>query len=161
MPGVAVLHQAEQTFATLGSVAARTVLACGMDLNMAVANWYRPIEGFVADYHWPILIVFLVAMLVAIGIRARRERNPTIRGPVLTGTARILSSKVSGGGEVACRIRVELRVEIPGRPPYDVTLTREFNLIDVPRVQPGATFPVQVDANNPHQVVINFSHSPT
>lgn len=99
------------------------------------------------------IIIALVAFAL---IRERKRRNPEIRGPAVAGTAKVLSVKQVGASEHQLTVRIGLRVEIPGHPPYDVAVERNINHIHVPRVQPGATVPVQVDPANPQKVRIEF-----
>jgi hypothetical protein len=108
-------------------------------------------------FHWYIVGPIIIALLAVVFIRERKLRNPEIRGHALTGTARVLSVEQSGGNETSLALRIGLRVEIPGHHPYDVSVQRSVKVIHVPRVQPGATLPVQVDAANPQIVRIDFS----
>ncbi|BDB45086.1 MULTISPECIES: hypothetical protein [Mycobacterium] len=103
----------------------------------------------------------ILALLAFIFVRDRKRRNPEIRGTALTGTARVLSVKqVGGGGDEhqyrRLTVRLGLRVEIAGRQPYDVDVERDIDLIHVPRVQVGATIPVQVDPADPQKVRFEF-----
>jgi hypothetical protein len=98
----------------------------------------------------------IIALLAFVFIRERKRRNPEIRGPALTGTAQVLSVKQLGGGEHQLTVRIGLRVVIPGHQPYDVAVERDVDHIHVPRIQPGATIPVQVDPANPQKVRIEF-----
>jgi hypothetical protein len=55
------------------------------------------------------------------------SREPKFRGPALTGTAQILSQRcigtMSDNGALPRNIwRIRLRMEVPGRQPYDVTV---------------------------------------
>ena len=105
-------------------------------------------------------LVIIVPLVAAIVFSAVRFRNPRIRGSALTGTAQVLSAQQAVGareerGDIA--VRVELTVQLPGRQPYDVTVKRRVQLIYLPRVQPGATFPVQVDETDPQKVQIDFN----
>ena len=99
--------------------------------------------------------------LIAVYVLYRiRFRQPTIKGPALTGTAQILSvQQTTGPMREGCSLalRIALRVEVPGRQPHDVTVDRTVDLNHLARVQPGATIPVQVDATNPQKVLIDFS----
>jgi hypothetical protein len=106
---------------------------------------------------WRALVI--IGGVVAVVFSALRFRNPKIRGSALTGTAQVLSAQQAVGvreerGDVA--VRVELRVQVPGREPYNVTVKRRVQLIHLPRVQTGASFPVQVDETNPQAVQIDF-----
>ena len=98
----------------------------------------------------------IVALAVFVSIR---QRQPTIKGPALTGIARVLSLESSGlgGSDTTHGCKIGLRVEIPGRPHYDVTVRRRVHIIHLPRVQPGATIPVWVDATRPERVRIDFN----
>jgi hypothetical protein len=101
-----------------------------------------------------------VMMAAAVGAITRwMKRNPKIRGPALTGTARVLSMKRAGllDNDHRPHVRMKLSVEIPGHEPYDVAVERSVDNIYLPRVQPGATMPVQVDSANPQRVRIDFS----
>ncbi|HTX97541.1 MAG TPA: hypothetical protein VME67_23545 [Mycobacterium sp.] len=81
----------------------------------------------------------------------------TIRGPVETGTAQVLSLRqfgsVGGGaGRQVCRFR--LRVEVPGREPYEVTHWQNVAPWELAAVGPGNTVSVEVDAAKPKRVRI-------
>ena len=102
-------------------------------------------------------MVAVLALYVFVRIRFRQ---PTIKGPALTGTAQILSVEQSTGPMregLNLALRIGLRVEVPGRQPYDVAVKRTVDLNHLARVQTGATIPVQVDATNPQKVRIDFS----
>jgi hypothetical protein len=112
----------------------------------------------------PRVVIAIAAMIAVIAIAIimdRRRRNPRIRGPALMGTGRILSVEQIGGGDHSVALRIELRVEVGGRQPYDVTVKREVEHIHLARVQTGATFPVRVDETNPQKTGIDFSQSIT
>jgi hypothetical protein len=107
-----------------------------------------------------ISIVIMIAIFGTVGVMAWRLREPKISGPALTGTAQILSVKQTAGSTQEGRnlpLQIGLRVQVPGRQPYDVTVKRRVDLVHVARVQPGATVPVQVDATNPQEVGIDFN----
>jgi hypothetical protein len=119
-------------------------------------------------------------LLIYIFVSGRRRRKAAqFEGPALAGTAQVLSAARGGGlggllqsSHTAVMSRIGLRVEIPGRPPYDVTVTRLVDshvlaalCVDGQRwgpgqkwhVKPGMTFPVQVDSGNPENAQIDFS----
>jgi hypothetical protein len=105
-------------------------------------------------------ITFTIAVFALAAIVHMRLRNPKIRGSALTGTARVLSTNQTtgpGGEHGSLALRIGLRVEIPGRQPYDVTVKRSVDLNHLGRLQIGATIPVQVDATDPQKVRIDFS----
>jgi Protein of unknown function (DUF3592) len=105
---------------------------------------------------WPSM-----AAIIALYVWYRiRFRQPTIKGPALTGTAKILSVQQTTGPMREghnLALRIALRVEVPGRQPYDVKVERTVDLNHMARVQPGATIPVWVDPTNPQKVRIDFT----
>jgi hypothetical protein len=111
---------------------------------------------------WAYLIVAGVVAMIAWGITLTwvgRERK--IRGPALTGMAQILSVRTLGAvgtypRRVVCRIR--LRVDVPGREPYEAVARQNFTpwVLDA-RIHPGATAAVRVNSGNPKHVQIDLS----
>jgi hypothetical protein len=98
------------------------------------------------------LFMTLIAGTPILGpIVVRRMRK--IRGPVLTGTAQVLSLKqfgsvaVNGPARMICRFR--LRVQVPGREPYDVAHWQNFAPWELNAVAPGGTVSVEVDETKP------------
>lgn len=111
-------------------------------------------------------IGYLIGIAVMIGaavgaIRRWMQRNPTIRGDALTGTAQVLSMKRAGWLDNDHRpyLRLKLGVQVPGQEPYEVTVQRSVDSVYLSRVQPGATLPVQVDPVNPQIVRLIFDQS--
>lgn len=109
---------------------------------------------------WIIAVGILAAVVV--GIWQTKFMNPKIRGAALTGTAQVLSvnratAPYQAGDALA--LRIGLRVEVPGRQPYDVTVKRTVDLshVVVGHLKTGATIPVQVDATDPQKVRFDFS----
>ena len=105
---------------------------------------------------WPAMVAVL-AFYVFYRIRFRQ---PTIKGPALTGVAQILSVQQTTGPMregMNLALRIGLRVQVPGRQPYDVTVKRTVQLNHLARVQPGATIPVSVDPTRPENVRIDFN----
>jgi hypothetical protein len=110
-------------------------------------------------------LLFVVALVVGLGGVAaffvfmyRMSRGPAMKGPPLTGTARVLWLKQTG---VSLRVnepvtrmvcRLGLRLEVPGRQPCDVTVRQGLVPWEIDGFQPGATVPVQVDSTNPKRV---------
>jgi hypothetical protein len=98
----------------------------------------------------------------------RLTRSPKFRGPALTGTAQVLSLRRIGSMSINSMVpkvicRIGLRVEVPGRPPYEVKVWQGLGA-DVASqlarspwgiaVQPGRTAGVEVDSANPRSVRI-------
>ena len=129
--------------------------------------------AMVNGWHWYQYAgtVFVFALqggaVIVILVRVVRMARPTqFKGPALTGTAQVLRSRMLFGNQTWKR-RFGLRVEIPGRPPYDVAINASLDNnaayialgID-PRhlvVQPGRIVAVQVDSTNPRRVRFDFS----
>jgi hypothetical protein len=118
----------------------------------------------------PFGIMFgLVGSLIIMQVVARRHlaRAAQFEGSAVTGTAQLswatragrgwATAWGSGRGQVGCRIG--LRVSIPGRAPYDVTVTAivgsgwAYNAIRWPD---GGTYVVQVDSANPEKVRFDY-----
>lgn len=123
-------------------------------------NWGRGGHG---GPHW--LEVILIPLfeygvpigLVALGVclLIRTVRIP-MRGPTWAGTGQILSLERLRFA-MGKPYRIALRVQIPGREPYDVTIRQNLE----PRVlalavATGMTIPVQVQAANPQNVRLDL-----
>ncbi len=57
---------------------------------------------------------------------------------------------------VQVRCQIALRVQLPGRPPYDATIRQLVDMFAMPELQPGATAVVAADSANPQNVRIDF-----
>jgi hypothetical protein len=108
-------------------------------------------------------ILTAVIIIAVFSIRGMSYLNPNIRGPALTGTALVLSVKRDIWPPQRVRraiilpLRIGLRVEVPGRQPYDVKVRRYVNAIHVVgRLRTGATVPVRVDATHPQKLRLDF-----
>jgi hypothetical protein len=107
-----------------------------------------------------ISIVIMFAIFGTVAVLAWRNRDPKISGPALTGLAQILSVRQPTGPKQEGRnlpVQIELRVQIPGRQPYDVKVKRRVDAVHTARLHTGATIPVQVDETNPQKVVLDFN----
>lgn len=87
--------------------------------------------------------------------------------PALTGTAQILSVRTLGAvgdpqqGRQRAVGRIHLRVQVPGREPYDATARQNFRPWAYDSIQVGRTVAVQVDSTNPQKVRIDLSRPTT
>src|SRR5271165_1598533 len=120
-------------------------------------------------YYVPVAVVFVGAMVIAIGAVIKNVRQlgnataadaqPTSGTP---GTARVLSAEWTGAVinlEYVCQIG--LRVEIPGREPYDVKIEQRVDPLRLAALQPGTTVAVRVDPANPVNIRIDFTQVTT
>ena len=99
------------------------------------------------------------ALIFLVVSRERMRRATQFKGPALRGTAQVVSAgpvtaleaQNLGFQVVKGRLcRLGLRVEIPGRPPYDAT-------VPAPLMQQGSRLAVWVDSANPENVRIDFN----
>jgi hypothetical protein len=98
-----------------------------------------------------------------------RGNGSKFEGLALEGKAQVLSVEGTarpvtmgwGSGwrarDRAVQCRIGLRVEIPERPPYDVTVKRILDMVELAAMQPGRTVAVQADSANPQNVRIDFN----
>jgi hypothetical protein len=96
-----------------------------------------------------------VVMLI-VAVTLYRIRKPRFTGAALFGIARIQSLASTGtviNNRYVCKIR--LRVEIPGREPYEVTVRQAVHPISMASVQPGSIVRVQIDSDDLQKVRID------
>jgi hypothetical protein len=106
--------------------------------------------GYVVGFGTPILVV----VVIFVAMRAAQKRS-RFEGPAITGTANVVTvrgTSAETGAKVICEFG--LLVDVPGHAPYNVSLHWPVHPVDIPRVQPGATLPVQVDSENLQKVRI-------
>lgn len=128
-----------------------------MDANLAGFSLSSP-----SSWSWQTIVLVTLIIAACLSPYAVRQMRK-IRGPVLTGTAQVLSLRQFGsvgeyGSQQICRMR--LRVTIPGREPYDVTVWRNIAAWNVGAVARGSTLAVDVSAKNPKKVQIGRSQRP-
>jgi hypothetical protein len=84
-----------------------------------------------------------------------------VRGPVVEGTAEVLSLRqfgsvaVNGPARMICRLR--LRVSVLGQEPYDVTVWRNIAPWDLGAFQKGSTVAVEVSESNRKKIQLGRS----
>jgi hypothetical protein len=107
---------------------------------------------------WVAFGVFVVVAGIGGPIAVRQWRK--IRGPVLQGTAEVLSlrqfGRVGGGaGRQICRLR--LGVSVPGREPYSVAIWRNISPWNLGAFTKGSTIAIEVSEKNPRKVQLGGS----
>jgi len=149
-------------------------------VNLA-SNWHAspvdPAWHFVQVGGGVALLIGIVSVFLHIQLRSVRY-GKSFRGPALNGTAEVLSAARGTVGlpvftnsrrAVACEL--ELRVQLPGREPYDAAVSAPIDsdaLIDLCvdgqrwelgqpwKVKPHKVFPVQVDSTDLQLVRVDF-----
>jgi hypothetical protein len=107
-----------------------------------------------------VLPLVVLAVFVWLFWMMYRARETKIMGPALTGTAQVLTLKRGLGDDARdyYSYRIGLRVQIPDRPPYDVTSVKNLYPGEEDYVQPGKTVTVQVDSTNTQVVRVTLRH---
>jgi hypothetical protein len=105
-------------------------------------------------------MVAVLCYAVTWAVRQMRK----IRGPVVQGTAEVLSLRqfgTAGGGSGVSRAicRLRLRVSAAGREPYDVTVWRNIPPWDLGTFYVGNTVDVEVSESNPKKLQFGRSRS--
>jgi hypothetical protein len=106
--------------------------------------------GYVVGFGTPILVCLGLFVLVR-----RAQKKAQFDGPALTGIANVVTlrgTSAETGAKVICDFG--LLVDVPGHAPYNVSLHWPVHPVYIPRVQPGATVPVEVDSANLQKVRI-------
>ena len=108
----------------------------------------------------PFAAVFVgIPVLGPIVVRQMRK----IRGPVVAGTAEVLSLRqfgsvaVGGPKRMVCRLR--LAVNVPDREPYSVAIWRNIAPWDLGAFQKGSTVAVEVSEKNPRKIQLGRSRT--
>jgi hypothetical protein len=94
-------------------------------------------------------------------ILGKRKRAPEFKGPALAGTAQVQSMRHDSNSQSIPPVCwIALRVQLPGREPYDAQAKQQVPK-EVYRVlrRGGGTVAVQVDSTNPLLVWIDFTQS--
>lgn len=105
---------------------------------------------------WILIAVLAAGASFALPMAVRELRK--IRGPVVPGTATVLSLRqfgsvaANGPARMICRLR--LRVETPGREPYETTVWQNIAPWDLSSMGVGSAVAVEVSETNPTKVRI-------
>jgi hypothetical protein len=128
-----------------------------MDLRMA------DFSSSSSGWSWIPIVIVAVALPVVGSYVVRQMRK--IRGPVLGGTAEVLSLRqfgsvaVNGPSRMICRIR--LSVNVPGVEPYTVAIWRNIPPWQLDGLRPGRTVTVEVSEKDPKKLQLRSSGPPT
>jgi hypothetical protein len=152
------------------------------DLVNVVSNWQASpaptVWHFVQVGGGVVLLVGIVMLFLESQIRSVRY-GKSFRGPALNGSAEVLSAArrspsptfVFSNGRRAVLCELELRVQLPGREPYDAVVAAPIDsraLVDLCvdgqrwelgqawKVKPHKVFPVQVDSTDLQLVRVDF-----
>jgi hypothetical protein len=115
-----------------------------------------------------IIAISLVATVVPLGLvgffvfrllKGSAERQKLLQTGV-AGTAQVLSVQQTGTYiNNQPEVMVALMVSRAGMAPYQVNTTMILSLLDVPRLQPGASVAVKIDAADPQKVAVDLSQA--
>ncbi len=123
-----------------------------------------------------LVAIVLVSLVISIPVwrwRARQgmpktKKRPEFEGPELTGTAQVLGWIPAVGPGFTNYLtyavyELPLRVEVPGRQPYEVLVTQRVPTGTAYRAafRPKMTVGVRVDSADPQNVWIDFKRRPT
>jgi hypothetical protein len=112
-----------------------------------------------SELSWIVGVVVAIAVVLVIQWTVKQMRK--IRGPVLEGTAEVLSLRqfgIVGGNAVGREIcRLRLRVSVLGQEPYDVIVWRNIEPWNVGLFQKGCTIAVEVSQTNPKKIQLGRS----
>ncbi len=117
--------------------------------------------SFLGDVPWIADAALFAAVPILGPIIVRRMRK--VRGPVVAGTAEVLSLRqfgsvaVNGPSRMICRLR--LGVNVPGREPYSVAVWRNIAPWDLGAFQKGNTIAVEASEKNPRKLRLGGSRS--
>lgn len=107
-----------------------------------------------------LILILKSAPILRLRFARRQHRDPVSKGAPVQGTAQILSSPAPRPTTdldiVKVKCRIELRVQLPGQPPYDATTYQLVNTDMLPFL-PGSTVVVTADSANPQDVCIDFA----
>jgi hypothetical protein len=118
---------------------------------------------------WILIGAFVIFAVLAawlpMFLRRKLMFGPAFKGAPVPGTAQVVSVQETdvGFGPVdgptdELRCKIALRVQLPGRAPYDTTILQLVDLVDHrPNLQPGATVVVTADSADPQNVRIDFT----
>jgi hypothetical protein len=127
-----------------------------------IRNW----ADFLAAPLWIQLIVVLVVLAFVgvpmLGIYTAYIRprlgKITFDGDTVSGTAQVLSAASTNTviNNTNYMVKIKLRVQVPGREPYEAQTKELFDVTAVGDMQPGMTVPVIVSAAHPNRVKIDW-----
>lgn len=116
-----------------------------------------------------IVVISLVATIVPLGLagffifrlmKGSAERQKILQSGV-PATAQVISVQQTGTYiNNQPEVMATLMVQRAGSPPYQVNATLILSMLEIPRLQPGASVAVKVDPSDPQKVAIDLSQAP-
>jgi hypothetical protein len=104
------------------------------------------------------LVLLTVYGVITWSVRRRRRRAEHLLRVGLPGFARILEAEGTGVSvNHRPQVRLRLRVELPGRAPYETELREVLPFLGLESVGPERRVPVVVDPENPQELIIDWS----
>ena len=101
-------------------------------------------------------IVFVVIFLMKMAKKKAESDQVLATGQMATGTVKRLSETGTMINNQPL-VNIVLNVQRPGIPPYQVMVQKVISQLEIPRLQPGMTVAVKVDAMDPNKVAIDLN----
>ncbi len=92
-------------------------------------------------------------ILSGLEVQSAENHRLLTEGIVATGIVTALRDTGASIGEHP-QVELDLRITIPGRPPYPVTYRRVVNRLEAPAFRPGSSRPVRVDPADPAKLLV-------
>lgn len=112
-------------------------------------------DGFPLTYFMLFMgACFMLGPAIMVLVRVSSSRRAAHFARVgVDGTAQILSVRETGVRvNHQPQVAIQMRVFAGNMPPYEVTTNKVVSVVDLPRMQPGASMSVKVDPGKPHDV---------
>ena len=108
-----------------------------------------------------VVVVIFVVLRVVLPIFRLKSQTQALLASGIPAEATILQAQQTGskltiGGQEQWGVALTLEVRPQGRPPYAAQTQTFVSLLQLPRVQPGATVPVKISPQNPTQVALDL-----
>jgi hypothetical protein len=132
-------------------------------LSLVLPNWAA--VAVVIGIFLAFLFIYVIVSARSRQRRPKIKKRPDFQGPALTGTAQVLAWIPHVGPRSTNYLtwhvyELPLRVEVPGRQPYEVSVTQRVPswVMTAACRHPDMFVPVLVDSINPMNVWIDFDH---
>lgn len=94
---------------------------------------------------WLVPFIYFMVRMVRRAAKDRNERARILETGIPASAAILRTDETGPYYNRVPHLVLELRVEVPGQPPFDATAKGFFRQIDYPRLQPGLRVDVRFD----------------